>query len=556
MSESRRREGAQSSWSLHLLTPVSIASFIYLYCYPFFHNNCHFPLPSSTSSPSAAISGDNGGGGTPAAPFRLLIYADPQIPGRSSISGLDFFRRRFAYHARRLRQARDNSWHNLLVGTTPAVLWDVLSNDARLACYVLFKRLDFWGNDYYLRHVYRTLNRWTTPTHQTVLGDLVSFQGMGDEEFEARAGRYWNRIFGGMTRVDDVVTATGKHAPTEEDKKRRIERVKVDDSLTSPWATRLINVVGNHDIGYAGDISASRIARFEQLYGRTNYDIFFEYPAYNDTSAAASRTNDNDQVSTPPRAPSIHVINLNNLLLDGPALSPESQEHVYQYADTMLSQRSKSAADPSTFTLLLTHVPLHKRAGICVDSPMFTVFDDYARRKEFFKPGGISEQNFLSPEASYNTILQRIFGMSDSGRGRNGLILNGHDHHGCDSVHFLNYTSSSSSSDSDISPSWAAERYNTTFAASLRAPSIREVTMPSMMGSYGGNAGLLSVWFDPDPTVREWKYDLNVCRLGTQHVWWAVHILGLVVLAVCSVSLYKTTTRRCFGRRDGKTRVR
>jgi hypothetical protein len=48
-----------------------------------------------------------------------------------------------------------------------------------------------------------------------------------------------------------------------------------------------------------------------------------------------------------------------------------------------------------------------------------------------------------------------------------------------------------------------------------------------MMGEYGGNAGLLSVWFDPDPAVNEWRYTITTCAAGVQHIWWAVHGISL-----------------------------
>jgi hypothetical protein len=51
-----------------------------------------------------------------------------------------------------------------------------------------------------------------------------------------------------------------------------------------------------------------------------------------------------------------------------------------------------------------------------------------------------------------------------------------------------------------------------------------------MMGEFGGNAGLLSAWFDVD--AGEWDYEITMCPAGVQHIWWAVHVLALVTLIV------------------------
>jgi hypothetical protein len=54
------------------------------------------------------------------------------------------------------------------------------------------------------------------------------------------------------------------------------------------------------------------------------------------------------------------------------------------------------------------------------------------------------------------------------------------------------------------------------------------VTVRSMMGDYGGNAGLLSAWFDVDHGV--WKFEYDTCALGKQHIWWAIHIVDIVAV--------------------------
>ena len=71
----------------------------------------------------------------------------------------------------------------------------------------LRKRLDLWGNDFYLAHVYRTMDWWAEPTHVTVLGDLVGSQWISDAEFDRRGRRFWDRVFKGAERVSDELAA-------------------------------------------------------------------------------------------------------------------------------------------------------------------------------------------------------------------------------------------------------------------------------------------------------------------------------------------------------------
>ena len=55
-----------------------------------------------------------------------------------------------------------------------------------------------------------------------------------------------------------------------------------------------------------------------------------------------------------------------------------------------------------------------------------------------------------------------------------------------------------------------------------------------MMGGFGGNAGLLSMWFDQE--AWEWRFEYVDCPLGTQHFWWLAHILDFAALV--GIALY------------------
>ena len=400
--------------------------------------------------------------------------------------------------------------------------------------------MDLLGNDFYLAHVYRTLHWWSRPTHVTVLGDLIGSQWVSDGEFESRGKRFWERVFNGGERVGDEV-GNG-------------EEFEVLGG--SEWEKRIINIAGNHDIGYAGDISAARVERFERMFGRADWDVRFRLQLPNITG----------NESTPVPEPTIHLINLNSLTLDTPALDTNIQSASYAYLNDLIMQRSYPVEDRASFTLLLTHLPLHKEEGICTDGPDFTFFeddddegpDDIPR----FKEGGLKEQNHLSDHVSSNGILQGIFGMTGNqdapgrGLGRNGLILNGHDHTGCDVVHYVNRSVALDSEDGDTAQAqeeswrWSARRYTSALSAEEKGegddktPSLREVTLRSMMGEFGGNAGLLSLWFDADPDVYEWKYEISMCMLGVQHIWWAVHVIDLVTLGVLLVYLILPSSSR------------
>ncbi|EDN08010.1 conserved hypothetical protein [Histoplasma mississippiense (nom. inval.)] len=430
---------------------------------------------------------------TGAAPFRLLVLADPQLEGDSSLPNpKDSFLKRLAGYREAITSA--DTWDDVLLAILGS-LRDMLLVDLPRSLRATRKRIDLFGNDFYLAHIYRSLHWWSKPTHVTVLGDLIGSQWVTDGEFERRAWRYWNRVFRGGVRVDDDITITGSEDVHGRDVKV-VEDLPLDmqggDGTTGPWERRIINVAGNHDVGYAGDIS---------------------------------------------------------------------DQHTYKFINDVIQRRSKPVEDRSSFTLLLTHLPLHKSEGICIDAPYFRFYDQDdpkppQEHEPRYKAGGLREQNHLSQHASHSGILQGLFGMSGSpnapagGMGRNGLVLTGHDHVGCDVLHFVNRSATPADDpEGAMSPgwSWDATRYarSRSSPSSLSSPlpadtpNIREVTLRSMMGAYGGNAGFLSLWFDSDPSVQEWRYEISTCRFGVQHMWWATHIIAIVtaVLFVVSATL-------------------
>ncbi|KAL4921085.1 hypothetical protein BDW62DRAFT_175934 [Aspergillus aurantiobrunneus] len=538
------------------LLPLAIITTVYLYLYPVF-SGCAYPLPLDTPNASSPRTGaflhtlrqhlaPQSAPEPEPAIFRLLVLADPQLEGDSSLP------RRENELGARIQKHWDDTLVSMSTASFPvhrdvwrtvsAALRSLVSKDLPRAFVAARKRLDLLGNDYYLAHIYRTLHWWTRPTHVTVLGDLIGSQWVSDEEFQRRGDRYWNRVFRGGERVSDEITRTGEKSHTAESGE---EEGTMIEELSSPsWAHRIINIVGNHDIGYSGDASERRIERFDEVFGRSNWDIRFQHPRIEGEGTELT--------------PTLHIINLNSLTLDGPPFSQDVQGHSYAYINDVISRRSYPVDDRTTFTLLLTHLPLRKPEGVCTDGPYFTYFDsDDDPENQQYKAGGLREQNHLSEHVSTNGILQGIFGMTgeegapNGGRGRNGLILTGHDHTGCDVVHSIHKPSASAMNKDDAlntdeeptdQPQWTwnATRYDPSSFHNRRdqfspsaSPAVREITLRSMMGEYGGNAGLLSVWFDSNAT--EWKYAVSMCPAGVQHFWWAVHVIDIITLAVAGL---------------------
>ena len=456
-----------------LLVWLSSIATVYLYTYPVFHA-CTFISPRTSTFQSYVHTtlGHVAGrpdGFIPRAPFRLLVFGDPQLEGDSSLIDLPqipFWSFDRAWQA----------WMNLR------------------------KRLDLAGNDYYLAHIYRTMHWWTDPTHVTVLGDLLGSQWLTDSEFERRATRFWTRVFRGSRRVEDEIMA---------------DEAEQETGHSLSWKWRLINVVGNHDVGYAGDMISPRIARFEQHFGKVNWVTSFRFQ---------ERTTIGSDSTSAEVAPKLRIVILNSLNLDGPEIDPDLRRQTYDFVNSIITA-SHPVEDRAVATVLLTHLPLPKSAGVCPDDPYIAYNDEVYG-------GGIKEQNHLS-DSSGRSILECVFGMSgnlnapNGGLGRPGIILTGHDHRGCDVYHHLPHADAGQESSSRR---WNATRWpvSTDIANDKTIPGIREVTLRSMMGEFGGHAGLLAAWYDH--SERRWRFDYSSCSLGVQHIWWAVHVLDIMTL--------------------------
>ncbi|KAI9170755.1 Protein TED1 [Paramyrothecium foliicola] len=511
---------------LRLLVPLAVACTIYLYLYPVF-GGCAFP--DSSRDPKQAFEQTkklHWPYSQPVtdgfAPFRLLALGDPQLEGDTSIPihqhGTLPHLKKIANHVR-FKTKHSSLWERLRMISHDTV--DFYFEDIPNLLESARKVFDHFGNDFYLAHIYRTLHWWTRPTHVSVLGDLLGSQWISDAEFERRGWRFWNRAFRGAERLPDELAVWPK------------DEYDVSGYLNTPeeaavWSKRLLNVAGNHDIGYAGDLTKARLERFERLFGKANYELRFELPI-TDPKINATISHDESNTESVRLPPEIRILVLNDMNLDTPAKDNDLQDQTYEFINAAIGA-SASVEYQGHYTIILAHIPLHKPEGICVDAPFF---DFHANS------GGVKEQNMLSTDASKG-FLEGLFGISadtgaaGGGLGRHGILLNGHDHEGCDTFHYVNHSHGEFHFDREWQVLPWAEAEAQGLPSQQSTPGRREITVRSMMGGFGGNAGLLSVWFDHE--AWEWRSDYVDCPLGTQHFWWFAHILDFAALV--AIALY------------------
>jgi len=534
---------------LRFLAPLAVILTVYLYLFPVFAS-CAFPLPPASVTENGVSSDPRRAAFVetaklhwrsvatannlswpplpthrPLAPFRLLALGDPQLEGDTSIP-IDYLGV-FPHVKSLFQHLTFQSSHGSLRLRIRQSLHDIIDiffEDIFNIFESFRKRLDLFGNDFYLAHIYRTLHWWTRPTHVTVLGDLVGSQWLTDHEFDRRADRFWTRVFRGGERVPDELAL---YPADEYDLSGYLGGAPGNESEL--WSHRIINVAGNHDIGYAGDINENRTDRFERAFGKINYELRFELPLASEELSETVY----DRIKNPGSVrlvPELRIVVVNSMNLDTPAASQQLQDETYAFVNKVIDT-SAAVEFKGHYTVILTHVPMYKPAGVCIDSPLFEFHDH---------DGSLREQNQLSGPASRG-FLEGMLGMSGNpdapggGRGRRGIILNGHDHEGCDTYHFINQTNATLEE-----REWEVRRWRQALKTAIIGkedlPGVREITVRSMMGDFGGNAGLLSLWFDEN--AWEWRADYVSCPLGRQHLWWAVHILDLAVLVGFVLSIF------------------
>lgn len=291
------------------------------------------------------------------------------------------------------------------------------------------KKLDILGNDLYLARVAKSTRFTTQPEYAIILGDLLSSQWISTEEFHLRADRFEN-IF-------------HKSHPGQ-----------------------IVNVSGNHDIGYHGEITEERVSRFKERFGLLNY-VVHEEPAW-------------------------RLVVLNSLSLDGPPFNDSFHNDTTTFLDSLKGFEGS--------TVLVTHIPLYKSTGVCRDGPQFEYYPGEQGK-------GLKQQNHLGRESS-DLVLNSVFNE------KGGVILAGHDHEGC----MCSYSPTNALDDNGL-PLWESN-------PGLHSGIVQEMTVRSVMGEFGGNVALVSSSVNPETNSLCWN--LSLCRFHVQHIWWATQVITIL----------------------------
>ncbi|KAF9947220.1 hypothetical protein BGZ70_002808 [Mortierella alpina] len=244
-----------------------------------------------------------------------------------------------------------------------------MEGDAKIARLGKRAIVDLAFNDAYMRHIYKAMTSpsWTpssmlsavfglavpsghgqptAPTHISILGDLFSSQWIDDQEFDVRLSRY-RSIF-----VDPASHPT----PPEQETSSSLFFKSQQQPSSLDRVPVLINITGNHDIGYGYDISQSRLERWEQAFGRSNFIQTVPIP-----DPSRDPTED-----TSSQEPQLHLVILNTMLLDGPSSDENLRAQTWQFVEDAAKIKERNPRDK---IVLLTHIPFHKEQGICVDPP-------------------------------------------------------------------------------------------------------------------------------------------------------------------------------------------
>ncbi|ANZ73674.1 BA75_00515T0 [Komagataella pastoris] len=351
------------------------------------------------------------------------------------------------------------------------------------------KRLDNFGNDYYLGHIYRTMKRRLLPSHVAVMGDLFSSQWISDSEYYNRTRRYMTRLFPQPEQHTlDAMNFVDKHEDVDwrtfygwmngnlnDGSFLKEEEYAYYDiyDWTKPrieGQPLFINITGNHDVGY-GDTTYQHLARYRKLFGKDNY--FIEY---------------DNNTDHPWR-----IVVLNSLALDGPLLQPEFQTYTWQFVEMLSKQKYPGQ------TILMTHIPFYKREGLCIDGPFVEYFTE-ENALEDYRIGLLKSENHLQYETSQK-VLNAVFQS-----GKPGIVLTGHDHEGCENFY-----------SKDENNVWVADK-----SVKNKNFYIKEATVRAMMGDFDGHAGIMTGHLNKSTGLWEWNY--SSCPFSVQHVWWVGHV--------------------------------
>jgi len=309
-----------------------------------------------------------------------------------------------------------------------------MEGDSRILRQGIYGKIDIIYNDAYFRHIVSNIMKYLAPTHVFVLGDLFSNQHVSDTEFATRVQRY----------------------------KYIFENVNVP----------LYNITGNHDIGYAGEATPQRIARFEQAFGKVNDEVVI----------------------------ADHVVGIVNSVNIDSSVAEDLQTAAWQHMRN-LSATSQANKMP---LIMMTHIPLHKETfeekndeNIFAPKRKLELCVERSYTK-YTAAGHIDTQNMLLPNSS--RVILDEFAPS--------FVFTGHDHDGC------------------------IYRHNEHTV---------EYTIRSMMGGFGGYAGLFEIRRNHGSETEPFSYYFTPCSfVGTASITVTFIVAVVYLFVVASVRLYYT----------------
>jgi len=307
-----------------------------------------------------------------------------------------------------------------------------MEGDSRVLRQGIYGKIDLMYNDAYFRHMVSNIMKYLSPTHVFVLGDLFSSQYTSDSEFSSRLQRY-ESIF---------------------------ESVKVP----------IYNITGNHDLGYAGEVTPHRLRRFEKAFGKVNDQIII----------------------------ADHVVGIVNSINIDSSYERDLQQKTWDHMKS-LAAVSKAHNMP---LIMMTHIPLHK--DTFEDKNYYNIWTKERKQElcaersytTFNEHGHIDVQNMLLP-VSTKKILEDV---------KPSFVFNGHDHDGC------------------------LYRHNDHTV---------EYTIRSMMGEFGGYAGMFEIRRNPPSDPQPFSYYYTPCSfVSTTTTTITFIVIVAFVLVVTSVNLY------------------
>lgn len=392
----------------------------------------------------------------------------------------------------------------------------------------LLKRLDIFGNDHYLGHIFKKMYKRLVPDFGIVMGDLFSSQWIPDDEFYNRTERYAKRVFPGaipstLDRIEDIKK---NHVNPDDGINYKTDWITFSDRIIRTLRKEeafppfkfnygsdvykwheddpllFINMTGNHDIGYSGDTTYQHLSRFVDMFGADNFVLHYNEGLGN----------------------SYRIVNLNSMLLEGPGLEQELIDVTWEFLYQLFEENFEGT------TVLLQHIPMYKEKGLCNDGPHFSFYPDNYE-KEPYKSNLLKSQNHLSSVTS-NKLLNLLFH-----NGKPGIILTGHDHHGCDVIYNRFSTKMKDHPNGIADSEWKASKkpIKKSEDKQMSGDIVQEITVRSMMGDFEGATGLLEMKYNDSYETFDFIY--KECVFAVQHVWWLANIVTLVAVLLLSVRI-------------------